>query len=54
MNGLPATRVLNIWLIWTSIQEGEGFRQSQPCPKGANISEAALASVTCMYFRVTL
>ncbi|MNK94831.1 hypothetical protein D3C87_1150470 [compost metagenome] len=54
VNGLPATRVLNIWLIWTSIQEGEGFRQSQPCPKGANISEAALASVTCMYFRVTL
>lgn len=52
VNGLPATRVLNIWLIWTAIQERDGFQQKQPCPKGANVEEDA--SVSCMYFRVTL
>ena len=53
VNGLPATRVLNIWLIWTAIEEGTGFfQQQQPCPTAANI--AAGTSVNCMYFRVTL
>ncbi len=52
VSGLPATRVLNIWLIWSAIQEDEGFRQPQFCPEGAEIS--APASVNCMYFRVTL
>lgn len=52
VNGLPATRVLNIWLIWNAIEEGSGFGQPQLCPTGANIS--ASASVNCMYFRVTL
>jgi type IV pilus assembly protein PilV len=56
VSGLPATRVLNIWLIWSAIEEGSGFgRQEQlqqPCPAGANI--ASEASVNCMYFRITL
>ncbi|RQO62903.1 type IV pilus modification protein PilV [Variovorax sp. KBW07] len=53
VNGLPATRVLNIWLIWTAIEEAGGFfQQQQPCPTGANI--AAGTSVNCMYFRITL
>jgi type IV pilus assembly protein PilV len=52
VNGLPATRVLNIWLIWNAIQEDSGFEQQQLCPTAANISDPA--SVNCMYFRVTL
>ena len=50
VSGLPATRVLNIWLIWTAIEEGQGFLQQQPCPTGANVPNG----VPCMYFRVTL
>lgn len=53
VNGLPATRVLNIWLIWSAIAEDTGFGQRQTCPvDGANIS--ASAEVNCMYFRITL
>ena len=52
VSGLPATRVLNIWLIWTAVKEGDGFEQKRSCPDGANVDEDA--SVTCMYFRVTL
>jgi len=56
VNGLPATRVLNIWLIWSAIEEGAGFGRKeqlqQPCPAGANIATGA--SVNCMYFRITL
>jgi type IV pilus assembly protein PilV len=52
VNGLPATRVLNIWLIWSAIQEDEDFAQKQICPSGANISN--LPAVNCMYFRITL
>jgi|GEM_PF-541843 len=54
VNGLPAIRMLNIWLIWTAIQEDTGFfpLSQQPCPAAANI--AAGTSVNCMYFRVTL
>lgn len=51
VSGLPATRVLNIWLIWTVIKEDGGFKQEQSCPGGANVGDA---SVNCMYFRVTL
>jgi type IV pilus assembly protein PilV len=52
VNGLPATRVLNIWLIWSAIREDSGFQQQQLCPSGANISDPG--SVNCMYFRITL
>ena len=52
VNGLPATRVLNIWLIWNAIQEESGFQQQQLCPAGANISDTS--TVNCMYFRITL
>lgn len=51
VSGLPATRVLNIWLIWTAVKEDDGFEQKQSCPDGANVGDA---SVACMYFRVTL
>jgi len=51
VSGLPATRVLNIWLIWNAIEESGGFLQQQPCPEGANVGTAL---VNCMYFRVTL
>lgn len=51
--GLPATRVLNIWLIWTTPEEATGFgRGAKDCPTGANIDSSA--SVNCMSFRVTL
>ncbi|MDA7415201.1 type IV pilus modification protein PilV [Xenophilus arseniciresistens] len=52
VNGLPITRVLNIWLIWTAIEESAGFFQGQHCPDDAKID--AGTSVNCMYFRVTL
>ncbi len=52
--GLPDTRVLNIWLIWSAIQEADGFQLQKPCPKQASISTADMALVNCMYFRVTL
>ncbi|MBS0452982.1 MAG: type IV pilus modification protein PilV [Proteobacteria bacterium] len=52
VSGLPATRVLNIWLIWTVVKEGDGFEQKRSCPDGANVG--ADDSATCMYFRVTL
>lgn len=52
VNGLPATRVLNIWLIWNAIKEADGFGQTQTCPTGANITSPQ--DVNCMYFRVTL
>ncbi|MET3375673.1 type IV pilus assembly protein PilV [Variovorax boronicumulans] len=53
VNGLPATRVLNIWLIWRAIAEDTGAALHQACPiAGANI--AAPTEVNCMYFRVTL
>jgi type IV pilus assembly protein PilV len=51
VSGLPATRVLNIWLIWSAIEEASGFQEKQPCPEGANVGTAP---VNCMYFRVTL
>jgi len=50
VSGLPATRVLNIWLIWSAIEEGSGYLQEQPCPAGANVP----SGVACMYFRITL
>lgn len=53
--GMPPTRVLNIWLIWTAIEESTGFgRGKQDCPTSstANIDEDA--PVNCMFFRVTL
>ncbi|WP_341890540.1 type IV pilus modification protein PilV [Variovorax sp. YR752] len=53
---LTDTRVLNIWLIWSAIEEGTGFGRKeqllQACPTGANIATGA--SVNCMYFRITL
>ncbi|WP_028601994.1 type IV pilus modification protein PilV [Ottowia thiooxydans] len=56
--GLPPTRVLDIWLIWTEIDQLKGFKQSQTCPSGANISEkddgSGELAVSCMYFRITL
>lgn len=53
VSDLPATRVLNIWLIWSAIAEDAGFGQRQTCPiDGANIP--APAEVNCMYFRITL
>lgn len=50
--GLPPTRVLNIWLIWSAIAESDGFAQTQICPEGAKITTGE--SVNCMYFRITL
>ena len=51
--GLPPTRVLNIWLIWTAPEEAAGFGRGQKdCPAGANIDTGS--SVNCMSFRVTL
>lgn len=50
--GLPATRIMNVWLIWTAIEEQSGFQQTQTCPAGANIPTDA--NVNCMYFRITL
>lgn len=56
VNGLPATRMLNVWLIWSAIEEGAGFGPQGPlqqfCPAGANIATGA--SVNCMYFRIML
>ena len=53
VTGLPPTRVLNIWLIWTAPEEAAGFGRGQrDCPAGANID--AGSSVNCMSFRVTL
>lgn len=52
VSGVPAGRVLNIWLMWTGILESAGFALAQTCPSGANIP--ADASVNCMYFRITL
>ncbi|WP_241209536.1 type IV pilus modification protein PilV [Melaminivora alkalimesophila] len=53
MESLPATRILNIWLIWTAPEESSGFgRGRKDCPAGANISNAD--SVNCMSFRITL
>lgn len=50
--GLPATRIMNIWLIWTAIEEQSGFQQAQTCPTGANIPSGT--NVNCMYFRISL
>ncbi|PIF78872.1 type IV pilus assembly protein PilV [Variovorax sp. 54] len=56
VKGLPATRMLNVWLIWSAIEEGAGFGPQGPlqqfCPAGANIATGA--SVNCMYFRIML
>lgn len=52
--GMPPTRVLNIWLIWSAIAEADGFAQTQTCPSGASIPTDGSVSVNCMYFRVTL
>ncbi len=51
--GLPPTRILNIWLIWTTPGEASGFGRGQKdCPAGANIDDGT--AVNCMSFRVTL
>lgn len=52
--GMPPTRVLNIWLIWSAIAEADGFAQTQTCPSGASIPEDGSVSVNCMYFRIML
>ena len=58
VTALPPTRVLDIWLIWTDIDQSKGFKQSQSCPSGANISEkddsSGETAVSCLYFRITL
>lgn len=52
INGLPATRVLNIWLIWTTVLDDTDPQKTLLCPSGANIPSSA--SVNCMFFRITL
>lgn len=50
IDGLPPTRILNIWLIWHGVTSEAGLKQI--CPAGANIGD--LRAVNCMYFRITL
>ncbi|MDQ7955228.1 MAG: type IV pilus modification protein PilV [Rhodocyclaceae bacterium] len=50
VHGLPATRILNLWLIWRALTEDPA--KVQTCPDGLNIPN--LSAVNCMYFRVTL
>lgn len=48
-----ATRVLNIWLIWTVAEDNDGLGlERKNCPSGAQISSTAW--VRCMPFRVVL
>ena len=58
VSGLPPTRVLDIWLIWSEIAQKQEFKQTQACPSGANIPKVSEGSgetpVACMYFRITL
>ena len=58
ISGLPPTRVLDIWLIWSEIAQKQNFKQTQACPSGANIPKVSEGSseipVACMYFRITL
>ncbi|MBY4595829.1 type IV pilus modification protein PilV [Ottowia caeni] len=58
ISGLPPTRVLDIWLIWSEIAQKQDFKQTQACPSGANIPKVSEGSsetpVACMYFRITL